>query len=76
MERYYRVLLTRTGPESENKVLVQLQSRSLSTDYVNVLSTICHGFDRAQDIANEWQQTKARCTDSAYEIIIDTRSQH
>lgn len=75
MERYYRVLITRTGPESENRVLVQLQSKALSTDYVNVLSTVCHGMDRAQDIANEWQHTKAHCTDSAFETIIDTRSQ-
>lgn len=73
MERYYRVVISRTGEYGENRVSVQLQSRALSTDYVTILSTVCSGMDRAQDIAQEWKENRAQCTDSAFEMVIDTR---
>jgi hypothetical protein len=70
MERFYKISIYPTP--SSASVTVDLQTRSLSSDWCSMLKTTCDGFTRAQEIAQEWRINKCNCTDYCFELTVDT----
>jgi hypothetical protein len=76
MERYYRAMITKTPPHNNlrdwNSVSIRFESRSLSNDWAHQHTSQCTGFDRAQDIAEQFR-LRHDIADFSFDVVVDTR---
>jgi hypothetical protein len=71
MERYYKAKIRLH--DGEGSCVIVFLAKSLGGEWTHQLSKYCTGFDRAQEVAEQFRLSH-NIAEHAFELSIDTRS--